>query len=370
MRFTLWRVGRSAKAHDASRKPRSAEATPGTDDGRVRHQLQTAAGQMVKQAQTRMRTRLWPARKRLARPSSGLRILFYHRVADDPTDLLTVTCEVFEGEMSLLAERGYEVLDVVSALDRLYDGELEPRTVALTFDDGYVDNTENALPVLERFGFRGTVFVLGDLAATNDPFLPGSSAPLLSWDEIKRLDGVSPLSFEPHSLTHPDLTRVSDAASWHEIHGSGSRLEAVLGRPKNVFCYPGGFAGAREREYVRASGYRYGITTEPGVNHRSTDRYLIRRIQMNQCDRVVDFAAKLEGSHDRPLLGRQIYRRFIYGAGNPLNRSAGPGAPLVLSDVSQAANRTQTESDRAGAGGVAEEPDGRPAGYVDQARPP
>jgi hypothetical protein len=90
---------------------------------------------------------------------------------------------------------------------------------------------------------------------------------------------------------------------------------------------------------------------------------------MNQCDRVVDFAAKVEGSHDRPLLGRQIYRRFLYGAGNPLNRGAGPEAPLVPSDVSQSAKRTQTESDRAEPGGVAEEPDGRPAGYVDRARP-
>jgi len=335
----------------------------------VTHQLQTTAGQMVKQAQTRMRTRLWPARRRLARPSEGLRILFYHRVADDPTDLLTVRREVFAAEMALLAERGYEVLDVVSALGRLYDGELEPRTVALTFDDGYVDNTENALPVLERFGFRGTVFVLGDLAATSNPFLPGSRAPLLSWDAITRLDGVSPLSFEAHSLTHPDLTRLSDTESWNEIHGSGVRLEMVLGRPKNVFCYPGGFAGPREHEYVRRSGYRYGITTEPGVNHRGTDRYLIRRIQMNQCDRVVDFAAKLEGSHDKPLLGRRIYRRFIYGAGNPLDRRAGRGSPLVRSVSSPTANGTPSETRRDGAGGVLQEPGGQSSGYVDQPRP-
>lgn len=339
-----------------------------TDDRRVTRELETVAGQMVKRVQTRLRTRIWPLRKRLASPSEGLRVLFYHRVADDPADLLTVTRRVFEAEMALLAERGYQVLDVVSALDRLYSGELEPRTVALTFDDGYVDNTENALPVLERFGFRGTVFVLGDLAATTHPFLPGSTAPLLSWDAIKLLDGRSPLSFEAHSLTHPDLTRVSDAASWNEIHGSGARLEAVLGRPKNVFCYPGGFAGRREREYVRRSGYRYGITTEPGVNTRGTDRFLIRRIQMNQCDRVVDFAAKLEGSHDKPLLGRRIYRRFYYGAGNPLGRTSGPGAPVVRSTFSPAENGAPPGPDRVPQAGTEDGQEGRPAGYVNHTR--
>jgi O-antigen/teichoic acid export membrane protein/peptidoglycan/xylan/chitin deacetylase (PgdA/CDA1 family) len=279
----------------------------------------------VKTAQTRARTLVWRLRRRLGRPmkpGDGLRILFYHRVADDPGDLLAVTRDVFEAEMALLAERGYEVLDVVEALDRLYAGTLEPNTIALTFDDGYVDNAVHALPVLERHGFRGTVFVVTDLVSGKGGFAKGhgSPAPLLGWEEIQRLDGRSPLTFEAHTVTHPNLADSSDAESWAEIDLSRRALGDVLGRPSLAFCYPGGFLGPREHEYVRRSGFRYAITTEPGLNTAETDPFLVRRTQMNRGDRLVDFAAKLDGSHDVSLLGRKLYRRLKYGASDPLEQ--------------------------------------------------
>ncbi len=292
-------------------------------------------GGFVKTAQTRARTLLWRLRRRLGRPmqpGEGLRILFYHRVADDPGDPLTVSCDVFEKEMALLDERGYEVIDVVEALDRLYAGTLAPNTIALTFDDGYVDNAVHALPVLERHGFRGTVFVVTDLVSGKGGFAKGhgSPAPLLGWDEIERLDGKSPLTFEAHTVTHPNLVESSDAESWAEIDLSRRALEDVLGRPCTAFCYPGGFLGPREHEYVRRSGFRYAVTTEPGLNTEETDPFLIRRTQMNRADRLIDFAAKLDGSHDVPLFGRKLYRRLKYGAADPLEqvrRAAAEGAP-------------------------------------------
>ena len=280
-------------------------------------------GGFVKAAQTRVRTLVWRLRRRLGRPMTsgeGLRILFYHRVADDPGDLLAVTCSVFEAEMALLAERGYEVLDVVEALDRLYAGTLGPNTIALTFDDGYVDNAVHAMPVLERYGFRGTVFVVTDLVSGKGGFSKGhgSPAPLLGWEEIQALDGRSPLTFEAHTVTHPNLVESSDAESWAEIEISRRALGDVLGRPSVAFCYPGGFLGPREHEYVGRAGFRYAITTEPGLNTVETDPFLVRRTQMNRTDRLIDFAAKLDGSHDVPLLGRSIYRRLKYGASDPL----------------------------------------------------
>ena len=292
-------------------------------------------GGFVKTAQTRARTLLWRLRRRLGRPmtpGAGLRILFYHRVADDPGDPLVVTCDVFAAEMALLAERGYEVVDVAEALDRLYAGTLEPHTIALTFDDGYVDNVVHAMPVLERHGFRGTVFVVTDLVSGKGAFAKGhgSPAPLLGWEEIERLDGSSPLTFEAHTVTHPNLATSSDAESWAEIDLSRRALGDVLGRPSVAFCYPGGFLGPREHEYVRRAGFRYAVTTEPGLNTAETDPFLVRRTQMNRADRLIDFAAKLDGSHDVPLLGRALYRRLKYGATDPVERvgrAAGSATP-------------------------------------------
>ena len=144
------------------------------------------------------------------------------------------------------------MLDVVEALDRLYAGTLAPNTIALTFDDGYVDNAVHAMPVLEAHGFRGTVFVVTDLVSGKGGFAKGhgSPAPLLGWEEIQRLDGKSPLTFEAHTVTHPNLVESSDAESWAEIDLSRRALGEALGRPSVAFCYPGGFLG-RARARVR-----------------------------------------------------------------------------------------------------------------------
>jgi len=291
-------------------------------------------GGFVKTAQTRARTLLWRLRRRLGRPmrpGAGLRILFYHRVADEPGDPLAVACDVFAAEMALLAERGYEVVDVVEALDRLYAGTLAPNTIALTFDDGYADNALHALPVLEEHGFRGTVFVVTDLVSGKGEFAKGhgSPAPLLRWDEIQRLDGKSPLTFEAHSVTHPNLVESSDAESWAEIDLSRRALGEALGRPSQAFCYPGGFLGAREHEYVGRAGFHYAVTTEPGLNTPETDPFLVRRTQMSPGDRLIDFAAKLDGSHDVPPFGRGIYRRLKYGASDPLEQVRQAGGSVV-----------------------------------------
>ena len=89
---------------------------------------------------------------------AGLRILFYHRVSDDD-DPLAVSPRRFREQMELLAAGGYEVVDLTAAVDLLELGLSPPRVVALNFDDGYRDVAENALPVLERLGFRATVFL-------------------------------------------------------------------------------------------------------------------------------------------------------------------------------------------------------------------
>jgi len=278
-------------------------------------------GHAAKRSQTRARTLWWRARGRRAVDSAGpaLRILFYHRIADD-SDPLALACDRFDAQMALLEAQGYQVLDVVTALDRLYDGSLEQDVIALTFDDGYVDNALNALPVLERHGFQATVFVVTDMAAGRAIFAPGhgSSAPVLTWDEIRALDGRSALTFEPHTVSHPDLTHATDTASWKEIAESRAALEEALGREASALAYPGGFVGARELSYMGRAGIRYGITCEPGLTTTATDRRLIRRTQIDSTDRLDDFEAKLYGSHDSSLLGRRLYRRLKYGAGNPL----------------------------------------------------
>jgi peptidoglycan/xylan/chitin deacetylase (PgdA/CDA1 family) len=279
----------------------------------------------LKATATRARSRAW-LRRTQGRPShAGLRILFYHRVSDD-RDELAVKPSKFRQQMDYLASQSYRVVDVLEAADLLDRGELSSRTVGLSFDDGFVDVAEQALPLLAERGFRATVFVS---PAVVDGWARYAwyreQPPVLGWDEIVELDREGTLGFEAHTLTHPNLLSLRDAAVREEIVGSKIALEAQLGRPVQAFSYPSGLFGPRERELVTAAGFRVAVSCEPGPNTGATDRLALLRHQIDARDDLLDFRAKLSGGHDAPLPLRSVYRRRRYGGG------AGTGSPRLAS---------------------------------------
>lgn len=268
--------------------------------------------QVPKAALTRARAVSWQLRRHNHEPA-GLRVLLYHRVSDDP-DPLALHPRRFRRQMEHLSREGYTGIDVTTALDRLYAGTLKPKQIALTFDDGFKDLQENALNVLTELGFTSTVFVSTDVIdGTARYWWAPEDAALLSWDELRALDTEGTMKIEAHSLTHPNLVKLDDEDCRREIGDSKVALEAQLGRESLVFCYPGGFVSSRETDLTRSAGFRYGITCEPGLNVPATNPLLIQRIQVDKTDSVGDFAAKVRGSHDRPVPGRAHYRRYKYG---------------------------------------------------------
>lgn len=263
---------------------------------------------------SRSRSIYWSIRHSHQADPVGLRILFYHRVSDDHDDL-AVTPKRFREQMAYLAREGYRVVDVVAATELLARGAVPPRLIALSFDDGYLDVAENALPVLAEHGFRATVFVVtGALNGTSTFGWYKRPPPLLSWADVVRLDRDSPLAFEAHSVTHPNLLRVGDDAARTELFGCKAALEDRLGRSVSLFCYPGGLFGPRDRALAEAAGYRFAASCEPGVNLTGEDPFTLRRTQIFPRDELFDFRAKLGGGHDSALLIRSFYRRLRYGS--------------------------------------------------------
>lgn len=278
----------------------------------------------VKAAATRARSLLWLLTTRGQIDPGGLRILFYHRVSADD-DELAVTPQRFREQMDLLAKSGFEVVDVVEAASRLYaSGPAPPRRlIGLSFDDGYLDVAEEALPVLERCGFRATVFVATGLIEGTAPLAwYKHPPPLLRWAEIVDLDRLGTLRFEAHSVTHRNLVQLDDDEARWEILESKRTLADRLGRRIEVFCYPGGVSGEREEAFAREAGYAYAVSCEPGVNHPRTDPFALRRRQIDARDTLLDFRAKVGGGHDSGLPGRTLYRSLRYGAPPPKRASS------------------------------------------------
>ena len=270
---------------------------------------------VLKALVTRARSTAWAARTDGQDEGDGLRILFYHRVSDD-RDELAVSPRDFRRQMDYLATESYRVVDVVEAAKLLDAGGLCRRTVGLSFDDGFVDVAEQAQPLLAERGFRATVFVAPAVVDGWASFgWYRSQPPVLGWDEIVDLDSEGTLRFEAHSLTHPNLLTLRDAAAWEEINGSKLTLEERLRREVLAFSYPSGLFGVRERGLVAAAGFHVAVSCEPGCNSRGTDRLALRRRQIDRRDGLLDFRAKLGGGHDTPLPLRGMYRRRRYGMG-------------------------------------------------------
>jgi peptidoglycan/xylan/chitin deacetylase (PgdA/CDA1 family) len=221
--------------------------------------------------------------------------------------------ETFERQMAHFARSGWRCLTLDTLRTVLETGDDLPRqSFVLTFDDGYADLERTVLPVLERYGFKATVFVVTDeVGGSNRWDAPRGDPPraLLGWRAIRRLDGET-LLFESHSSTHPFLNDLDEPSAVREILGSKKRLEDELGRPVTAFCYPHGLFNLETERLVREAGYLCAATDIRGRNGKGTDPLRIRRVMMTSEDGLAGFLLKSRTGHDlrsaaRALVGRQ-----------------------------------------------------------------
>lgn len=245
------------------------------------------------------RARAWSYGLRPRPAWRGVRIFGYHRVSEDD-DVLSVTPRAFRAHMEELARSDVEVLPLALAVDRL--GEpLDERVVCITFDDGYLDTVEHALPVLEELGLPATVFAISDVIEGRlafDWYGPAPPAPLRAAD-LPRLLAAGVVDVQAHSRTHARLTALGDEQLRSEVAGSKADLERLLPYALTTFSYPAGIYGAREVWAVQEAGFRAAVTTTPGVNPGGLPLGELRRTMIYWRDGPSEFRSKLAGALDR-----------------------------------------------------------------------
>ena len=260
------------------------------------------------------RARLRRARRRQADDWTGVRILGYHRVSDSP-HVLSVAPAAFRRQMEHVRASSATPIGLEQAFDLLGSEEVPGRYVCVTFDDGYRDNLENAVPVLRELEIPATIFVptaVIDGEATYDWF--DDPPPALTWEEIGGLLGGGLVDVQAHSRTHRHLPALSDDQAHSEIVGAKLDLERHVPYPVTSFCFPAGLYGAREVALVREAGYRAGLTTDPGVNRGGAPLETLKRTLIYWDDEPEAFDAKYAGLLDKPpLLRSLLYRRLKKG---------------------------------------------------------
>ena len=190
-------------------------------------------------------------------------VLMYHSVqpyTDDPY-LVTVGPPRFEQQMRWLSRRGLRGVSIAELLAARAAGAGKG-LIGLTFDDGYADFAEYALPVLQRHGFTATVFVIaGRLGGDNvwDP--AGPRKPLLDTAQVRRLAEAG-VEIGSHGMLHVSLPAAHGALA-AETGGSRRILQDITGQPAGGFCYPYGHLDAEVVSAVRDAGYDYGCAIWP-----------------------------------------------------------------------------------------------------------
>jgi peptidoglycan/xylan/chitin deacetylase (PgdA/CDA1 family) len=208
----------------------------------------------------------------------------YHKVARIEARSLVkghyVAPDLFSRQMRALRALRFQSV----GLNHLFEPgqDLPKRPIAITFDDGYQNFFESALPELKKVGFESTVFLVANqLGGTNqwDALLGDVEEKLMSTETI-RIAASQGVEFGSHTLDHVDLKLATRQEAVRQVAESKEILEAALGKEIFSFCYPYGRMNEETPEIVRSSGYRLACSTKKGTNTAQTDRYALRRINV------------------------------------------------------------------------------------------
>jgi peptidoglycan/xylan/chitin deacetylase (PgdA/CDA1 family) len=216
----------------------------------------------------------------------------YHHISDPPPGAdairldLSVTPQDFIKQLKYLKAEGYESITLNDLALHLTVGKsLPPKPVILTFDDGYVDAYFHAFPLLQRFGFVGTFFLISGPIDDRDP-------DFLSWTQVEEMHAAG-MKFEPHSYNHPDMRNRGYDFVVFQILAPKEAIEARTGETCRFFAYPSGRYDQFVIDVLRSAHFWGGVLTEQGATHTTDDLFTLRRVRIHGADDLDTFARTL-----------------------------------------------------------------------------
>ena len=229
-------------------------------------------------------------------------ILMYHMISD--TDHLqekryAVSPRSFGRQMGYLKYSRYTPVSLVALHRYIVDqvnNTLPEKPIVITFDDGYMDNYENALPILREFDFPATAFIVSGLVGKTNSWMTAEGYPekhLMGWREIEEMK-KNRITIGSHTINHRRLSTLNSNGAKNEIEGSKKFLEDKLGIPINHFAYPYGDMNQSIVSMVEEAGYNTACSTKSGFNSEGTNPFALRRIEVYGTDTLWNFIWKLK----------------------------------------------------------------------------
>jgi peptidoglycan/xylan/chitin deacetylase (PgdA/CDA1 family) len=221
-------------------------------------------------------------------------ILCYHSIPDQHS---------FERQMAGIREAGYSVVSMGELVGWLsHRVPLKLPAMVLTFDDGYMSQFLNAVPVLTRFNYPATFFVVTQRIGKHSDWkvaYPGMPAvPRLPLMGALELSELLRRGFEVgcHSRTHPHLRKLASDAQRLEIQTAKQELEDLLRADVRFYCYPYGEYNTAAVALAKASGFLAAVSTHPGAVHPADDFFILNRLCVPDEPIWEEFQAYLKGA--------------------------------------------------------------------------
>ena len=222
-------------------------------------------------------------------------ILMYHYINNEEPlrSRLGVSPESFERQMRFLRERNYNVVSLEELADLIKNKKkMPPKTVAITFDDGYLDNYTHAYPVLKKYNIPAAIFVVINRIGKhlgNDDYM--------SWSQIRELSQSGLITIGSHSMNHPNLSEINlEEQLKEEIFDSKKILEKELNQEVKFFSYPFGGRSLDARRLVSLAGYKAALGTNFPKGYPGDDIYALKRLRISEnCRNLFIFWVEASG---------------------------------------------------------------------------
>ncbi|EBI9247884.1 TPA: polysaccharide deacetylase family protein [Salmonella enterica] len=238
----------------------------------------------------------------------NLPVLMYHHVSNRP-GLVTLSPGTFREQMQWLAESGWKTVTAAEMEFFYRGGRLPPKSVMLTFDDGYLDNWLQVFPVLQEFNLRAHIFLVTGLIGSGDIRVPdahmeyshrecewliaqgGADDVMLRWSEVREMSNSGLVEFHLHTHTHQRWDRLSHL----QAPASFVRSDILLGREmmkvmtgtcSRHLCWPEGYYNPEYIRVAEALGFSYLYTTERRMNRPQKGSLRIGRISTKERESV------------------------------------------------------------------------------------
>ena len=240
----------------------------------------------------------------------GFVCLAYHRVAQHQAsrcDPYAVTPTHLRAHLAWLARWGYSGCSLATLINAGKNQQC--RSIALTFDDGYLDFYTTAWPILQEFGFGATVFVVTESIGQIANWAEAPVAPLMSWNEIQRLV-ESGVEIGAHGARHRPLDMISSDERRADLSQAYHTLSTRFGYSSIGLAYPYGRWSPQAAAAVANAGFEWGCTARGGVNHPWTPLFKLRRTLIRSQTSLLQFACQVGTGYARWCDWRMDVRRI------------------------------------------------------------